>query len=79
MPQEIKEAKAPKEQRIARLHHPLKDVQHLVSVLEAFGWNISIRQALDDPEDWQDDVILLRGTGEKYKRIRQADEGDSNG
>jgi hypothetical protein len=63
------------ENRIARLNHPLRDVKHLLSVLEAFDWKISIRQALEDDEAWQDDIILLKGLGERYKHIRGIADG----
>jgi hypothetical protein len=53
-------------------------VKHLLSVLETWEWKISIRQALEDPEAWQDDIILLKGLGERYKRIR-GDQDGSNG
>jgi hypothetical protein len=72
---EIQKSKSPK-QIIQRLNHPIRDVKHLLSVLETWEWKISIRQALEDPEAWQDDVILLKGLGERYKRIRSEEQGD---
>jgi hypothetical protein len=76
--EEIQQAKPPrgrKKREVIHLNHPLRDVQHLLSVLEAFSFQISIHQALTDDESWQDDVIALRGLGEKYRHIRELTEG----
>jgi hypothetical protein len=63
---------------ILRLNHPLEAVQRVLSVLEAVEFKWTIQQVLDSPEDWLDDILTMKGAGERYKRIRGEADG-SNG
>jgi hypothetical protein len=59
-----------------RLNHPLESVKRVLSVLEAVEFKWTIQQVLDTPEDWLDDILTAKGYGEKYKRIREQEEGE---
>jgi hypothetical protein len=55
-------------------------VKRVLSVLEAVEFRWSIPQVLETPEAWLDDILTMKGTGEKWKRIRSVEQGeDSNG
>ena len=63
---------------ILRLNHPLEAVRRVLSVLEAVEFKWTIQQVLDSPEDWLDDILTMKGAGERYKRSRGESDG-SNG
>jgi hypothetical protein len=44
--------------------------------LEAVEFRWTIRQVLETDEAWLDDVLTLKGIGEKWKRIREAEQKD---
>lgn len=59
-----------------KLNHPMEAVKRVVSVLEAVEYRWTIADVLAQDEAWLDDILTMRGTGEKYKRIRAAEQGE---
>jgi hypothetical protein len=50
-------------------------VRRVLSVLEAIEFKWTIQQVLDTPEDWLDDILTMKSTGELYKYIRSLSDG----
>jgi len=56
------------------LFHPLEAVKRMLSILEAVEFKWTVQDVLAAPEEWIDDILTAKGYGERYKRIREADE-----
>ena len=61
---------------IIKLNHSPEAVKRVLSVLEAVEYRWTISDVLAQDEAWLDDLMLMRGVGEKYKRIRAAEQGE---
>jgi hypothetical protein len=59
-----------------RLNHSVEAVTRVLSVLEAVEFKWTVSQVLDTDEAWLDDILTMKGTGEKWKRIREGNKQD---
>lgn len=52
-------------------------MKRVLAVLEAVEYKWTIQQVLDSEETWLDDILIMKATGEQWKRIRSEEQDET--